>query len=469
MVASDASNTDLLYQGLGPTAQAISISKGMIQITDELDKRLHTPQEEYNRMQIPVDTSHSIQAGIQKAQGRRRTRQRWFISLIATSAALLIFTGCIRVSPAFASYIKQIPGMEGFVALIEHDSGIMDAVDHELFQPIRATDEHNGLAVTVDGVIADESRMILFYTVKGTEQQLRSLDRVDLRDDTGERLPVSYSYDHNHDKSSKEYSDYVDMLFPEGTTLPKTMSVQFYSSQEANAEHWEVTFPVDVSLTQGMKRSIPVGQTLTLDGQLIHIRKVILSPLRLQLDLEYDAGNSKEIFNFSQLELVDERGRSWQSDTALATENERSVYFESMYFTIPEQLILKASGITALDKNLLDVRIDPTSLDMEGGPDGLVYEGSKVVGQDLQVRFSLEPGGSAERLSTVSFSTVKDLEGTEYMIKQATGSFDQGTRSETVLTIENGANAHGPLLMKISSYPLQIDSPIQLDIPLIGN
>ena len=441
----------------------------MIQITDELDKRLHTPQEEYNRMQIPVETSHSIQEGIQKAQSRRRTRQRWFISLIATSAALLIFTGCIRVSPAFASYIKQLPGMEGFVALIRHDSGIMDAVDHELLQPIGATDEHDGLAVTVDGVIADESRMILFYTVKGTEQQLRSLDRVDLRDDTGERLPVSYSYDHNPDKTSKEYSDYVDMLFPAGTTLPKTMSVQFYSSQETNAERWEVTFPVDVSLTQGMKRSIPIGQTLSVDGQLIHIRKVILSPLRLQLDIEYDAGNSKEIFNFSQLELVDERGRSWKSDIALTKGNERSVYFESMYFTIPKQLMLKASGISALDKKLLDIRIDPTSLDMKGGPNELVYEGSQVTGQDLQVRFSLEPGELAEQLSTVSFSTVKDLDGTEYMITQATGSFDQGTRSETVLTIENGANAHGPLLMTISTYPLQIDSPIQLDIPLIGN
>lgn len=438
-------------------------------MTDELDKRLHTRQQEYNRMPIPAETSHSIQQGIQKAHSRRRTRQRWFISLIATSAALLIFTGCIRVSPAFASYIKQLPGMEGFVDLISHDSGIMDAVDHELLQTIGATDEHDGLAVTVDGVIADESRMILFYTVKGTEQQLRSLDRVDLRDDMGERLPVSYSYDHNQHKRSNEYSDYVDMLFPAGTTLPKTMSVQFYSSKDANAERWEITFPVDLSLTQGMKRSIPVGQTLSVDGQLIHIRKVVLSPLRLQLDMEYDAGNSKEIFNFTQLELVDERGRSWKSDTALTKGNVRSVFFESMYFTIPERLMLKASGISALDKELRDVRIDPTSLDMKGGPNGLIYEGSKVTGQDLQVRFSLEPGGPAERLSTVSFSTVKDMDGTEYMITQATGSFDQGTRSETVLTIENGANAHGPLLMTINSYPLQIHSPIQLDIPLIGN
>ena len=53
--------------------------------------------------------------------------------------------------------------------LIAHDRGLAEAVRNDYYQPIGASQTLDGVTLTVDGVIADESRLVLFYTITDPE------------------------------------------------------------------------------------------------------------------------------------------------------------------------------------------------------------------------------------------------------------------------------------------------------------
>lgn len=102
---------------------------------EALETRLQARKAEYDTMPVPdTATSRAVQAGIQQASRKRKTRLRWLTSSISAAALILLFTGCIRVSPAFASFVEQLPGMEGVVNLIRQDKGLMMAIDQSLLQ-----------------------------------------------------------------------------------------------------------------------------------------------------------------------------------------------------------------------------------------------------------------------------------------------------------------------------------------------
>lgn len=94
-----------------------------------------------------------------------------------------------------------------------------------------------------------------------------------------------------------------------------------------------------------------MNQTLTVDGQRIEVKEATLYPTRLVLDVNFDPKNTKKVFGLSDLQLVDEQGRAWRTDTSTGGD-ERSIYFESMYFSIPKKLTLQGSGFSGLDKRI---------------------------------------------------------------------------------------------------------------------
>ncbi|MEK4361552.1 DUF4179 domain-containing protein [Paenibacillus sp. FSL M8-0212] len=434
---------------------------------DALEERLNARKTEYETMPVPDAAYQAVQSGIRQAARKRKSRLRWYMSSISVAAFILLFTGCIRVSPAFASFVEQLPGMEGIVSMIRQDKGLMMAIDKSLLQQVGVTDEHDGASLTVEGIITDESRMVIFYTMKGMKDSEKFNYDIDLLDENGKDLPVAFSYASPKPASDKNvYEDMIDVIFTDGALPPEELSVVFKSRDTASAEEWKLTFPVDKNLTKGMKKVIPVNQTLTVDGQRIDVKQATLYPTRLVLDVNFDPKNTKKVFGLSDLQLVDEQGRAWRTDTSTGGD-ERSIYFESMYFSIPKKLTLQGSGFSGLDKKDLNLSLDLKSRQITGGPPGLKMVGSKVEGNDLIIDFSV--AGSMQGGFVLSFENVKDSEGKSYEIPGTSWSSGEGTDdSHTIVssTIENGAKLKGELKMNISTYPMKIKSPFSLEIPV---
>lgn len=205
----------------------------------------------------------------------------------------------------------------------------------------------------MEGIITDDSRMVIFYKMKGMKNTEKFDYDIDLLDGNGKDLPVGFGYSTIHfDSDDPVYENYIDVIFTDQAPPPDVLTVVFKSRDKANPGVWKVTMPVDKNLTKGMKEVIPVNETLVVDGQRIQVKQAIMYPTRLVLDVQIDPNNSKKIFGLSDLQLVDEQGRAWRTDTAIG-EDTRSIYFESMYFSKPKKLTLQGSGFSGLDKKSL--------------------------------------------------------------------------------------------------------------------
>ncbi|WFA82726.1 DUF4179 domain-containing protein [Paenibacillus amylolyticus] len=428
---------------------------------DTLEERLNARKTEYETMPVPDAAYQAVQSGIRQAARKRKSRLRWYMSSISAAAFILLFTGCIRVSPAFASFVEQLPGMEGIVSMIRQDKGLMMAIDKSLLQQVGVTDEHDGTSLTVEGIITDESRMVIFYTMKGMKDPKKFNYDIDLLDENGKKLPVAFSYSSlNPASESGIYEDKIDISFIESLP-PHELTVIFKERGMDLNNKWKVTFPVDHSLTKGMKKIIPVNQTMTVDEQRIHVKQAILYPTRLILDIEYDRNNTKTIFNIRDLHLVDEQGRAWRTDSSSISGSGSSVFFESMYFSTPKKLTLQGSGLSAVDKEELVISIDPSSGEIQGGPSSLKLLQSTVQGKNLILEFSIADAQNAT--SGLSFTNIEDSKGNPFDINEVGWS---PSVFEARVVIKNGAAAKGNLTMEIFSYPDQIRAPFSIEIPV---
>nr|WP_154892476.1 DUF4179 domain-containing protein [Paenibacillus xylanexedens] len=435
---------------------------------EDLEQRLHGRKTEYDTIAVPdAAVQQSVQTGIRQAARRRKSRVRWYMSSISAAAIILLFTGCIRVSPAFASFVEQWPGMEGIVSMIRQDKGLQMAIDQSLLQKVGITDEHDGASVTIDGIITDESRMVIFYTMKGMKDLEKGEYDIDLLDGNGKNLPVGFSYGSPRPTSNENvHENMIDVIFPDEVSPPDELSVVFKTRGKANPGEWKVTLPVDKNLTKGMKRVLPVNQTLTVDGQRINVKQATLYPTRLVLDVTFDPTNTKKVFGLSDLQLVDEQGRAWRTDTTMGGDDERSIYFESMYFSIPKKLTLQGSGLSGLDKDELDLSLDLESGTITGGPPTMKFMGSRIAGKDRILMFSVPDmeGGFA-----LGFTEIKDEAGKTYNVPTSSyrsGDGDSSGITTVHSTVENGAKIKGHLQMKLSTYPMKIKAPFSLEIPL---
>ncbi|PWW45420.1 MULTISPECIES: DUF4179 domain-containing protein [Paenibacillus] len=429
---------------------------------EALEQRLNDRKTEYDAMSVPDAAAYqAVQAGIRQAARKRKSRLRWVMSSISAAAIILVFTGCIRVSPAFASFVEQLPGMEGIVSMIRQDKGLMMAIDQSLLQKVGVTDEHDGASLTVEGIITDESRMVIFYTMKGMKDMEKGRYDIDLLDRDEKKLPVAFSYFSPTPASeSGIYEDKIDVSFTESLP-PQELTVVFKERGKEPNNKWKVTFPVDRSLTKDMKKIIPVNQTMTVDGQRIQVKQAVLYPTRLVLDIEYDRNNTKKIFGIRDLQLVDEQGRAWRTDSSSISGSGSSVFFESMYFSAPKKLTLQGSGLSAVDKDELVISIDPSSGEIQGGPSSLKFLKSTAQGKNLILEFSIADAQNAT--SGLSFTNIKDSKGNPFDINELGWS---PSVFEARVVIKNGAAAKGNLTMEIDSYPDQNRAPFSIEIPV---
>lgn len=74
----------------------------------------------------------------------------------------------IRVSPTIASHIAKIPGFEALVLAVGRDKGIKDIVDSDYYEEINVKQSKNGLSLTLQGVIADNTGLVLYYDADAT-------------------------------------------------------------------------------------------------------------------------------------------------------------------------------------------------------------------------------------------------------------------------------------------------------------
>ncbi|RKN85753.1 DUF4179 domain-containing protein [Paenibacillus ginsengarvi] len=461
-------------------------------------------------IRIPEQAESYIRAGIAEGRTRRRRdrRLRAIARLAAYGAAaflvlLIGLIGAIRLSPVLASGLSHIPLLQQLVEKVRADRSIQLAAQHDYVQHTSARAELDGIELTIDGIIADEWRVVLFYTVRFDETKYvdAQLGGFEFYDAQEERLTLDKRLPLIGRRTEAVWPPGADLM-REGSTIQGKSEYRFHTPQRLPARiklkagmsaepvqlgrsipllgEWIVELPVDQDKFYGERAVLPIEQTVTVGGQRIHFRQATLYPTVVQLDFEYDSANEKQIFGIDDWRLLDDTGQEWAQVKMdrFAPEyvsDEQTIYFESMYFETPRALTLSASRIRALEKQQRQISVDLTDKTLLRSPtdrlrlDAVDIVTSRFWPDAYELTFTMDkpdlPNNNAER--PIILWPDRDAAGNRILWSGGQSGTHDGISRFVMKTKDT--NLVSPLTFTIVDYGYdKIVEPFEVAIPLEG-
>ncbi|MEC0089670.1 DUF4179 domain-containing protein [Paenibacillus macquariensis] len=449
---------------------------------------------------IEAAITDGIRRGQMETTRRSKQRRRRFTGVILTTVLLFTCMFTIKVSPVFAAMVREIPGLNKFVDLINNntsDKGIQLALDNDFIQPVGVSDEHNGMKFTVQGIIADDSRMVVFYDIQLPDKDSSvELDDVSLTDTSGKKILASLSYNNSDERKQEDIREFgiqrgtIVVEITQGKSLPSAvlLKVVFKKSPLSNLDNvkrdmfagdgenlitkdndrgteFNVTIPIDREKFEGLQKEYIIGETIQIEGQSITFDKAVVSPLRISLYVDYDKENSKQIFGPGDIQLIDDQGTAWKSISgSMGSLKDRQILnFESPYFKVPKTLTIEGSWFRALNKDQMSVIIDTEKGQLLKTPDEkLDLQGIEIIDKYLQLDFSLKGLDPADYMGYSLFEgEFTDADGNKHQrenLKESTTSrfSDSGPIEQHNLQYMDNKTYKQPLTFTIFNYPAYI-------------
>lgn len=305
-------------------------------------------------MPAPDMLDAAIRRGMERARRRRRWRRRLAVS--ACMAVLAAFVTAVKLSPGFALAMSKIPVLSGLVWILEQDPGIRLALEHDYYQPLGLAAELDGYRLAVDGLVADEGRMVLFYTETGGR-----MGGVRLLDADGNGLVASISLaDPIPVGGSREETgprlNAIDVNMGTGRVIPDLVVLE---AEGPAGGLLRLDIPVDRNRFAGMTETYEVDAAVSVEGQRFTVQKAVLTPVRISVHIVPDPENEKRIFRFHDLRLRLDGGEEvgWFTANGPDEAGRFVFHFPSPYFRRPASISLVGEHLGALDRDDMAISI----------------------------------------------------------------------------------------------------------------
>lgn len=432
------------------------------------EEKLNDIRKQIEQQNIPNSKlDGAILQGMERAKREKRLKQKKRkkgIWTLAISAVLLItLVTSIRVSPAFASAVSSIPGLEKIVAMIQYDKGLTAAIENN-YQVIDASQTKDNVELTVDGVVLDESGMIVFYTVQseGNLQNAR-IGNVEIKNKEISSLSSSYGITQD-DKTTNEFSNRINFHFQEPTKLK---DLNFTLSMTIEHEGKDIVYTLPFTVPENVKPSIvyELNKEVEIEKQKFTLKKVTIHPLRVDVQISINPNNSKKILQFVDLRLEDENGEVWGSSLNGTIgrgigDLDQNIYLQSNYFEKPKELYLRINTLQAVNQNEAFVVVDTESKVLINAPkDGKIHlSDSSKSHLDLTLADVME-----DKLGfNFSIGTVKDANKKE--IRTPEVSMHQDLENSYLLIKFETTDYKNPLSVELNAYPNFIEGDIKIKL-----
>ncbi|MFS1512845.1 DUF5643 domain-containing protein [Chengkuizengella sp. SCS-71B] len=365
--------------------------------------------------------------------------------------------------------------------LIQLEKGLLTAVEHNFIQKIEKSDEQEGIIITIDSIIIDEAKMIVFYSMEGVKDYKRVFSNsVELLKTNGESYGAGSTYGspvHNDEQSNIIY-DRIDFYFideniPEDMILKLKLEVgDNLSESKELVSTWSIPFQVDKKQFENKNRFYLINQTAQIEEQSITFHELIIYPTRSELRVSFDDNNSKKIFGLEDLRITDNLGNVWGtvnrgfSGTYL-NENEHLLYLESNYFEYPKELFIDVSTIRALDKNAMQFQVELTQNDeIKTSNDNIELSSIKDSDEVLSLDFTITRSDSLllnKSMYTKIESDFIDASGKMYKV-ESTGDYVSDENTEKFLVNIPKLEYSYPLTFTLTDFPSTIDGEVRIKI-----
>ncbi|MGN4128164.1 DUF4179 domain-containing protein [Lysinibacillus sphaericus] len=400
--------------------------------------------------QVRMDMFHKVQ--------REKRAKKRIVSVAIASLFCLSLLFSIRVSPTIASHVAKIPGFEAIVSAVVRDKGIKDIVDNEYYEEINVTQSKKGLSLTLQGVIADNTGLVLFYDADASfDSPKLNLEEVQLFQ--GDEKFVSFG-SFQSTKNQKSISSSVEFDFLESFAYTSKDFKAVFHFNDKDKGNIEITVPFTLQNEIAKEEIFTLNRTVNVDGQKFTITQIRRSPLEMALDIEVDEANTMQILSFDDIEVVMQDGERRKSKHLPMSKNmsdgKFTLYLESNYFHDPESLKIIIGAVHAVPKGEDFIEVDFGTKEVLTKPDYFDWDIS-VTQQDVSVAIDRR----AESRFVLLTDAVKE-DGTSLAFKRGTFSQDEQYRIETT----QFEDYNGKAKIYINYFFNPIGENIELNIPL---
>lgn len=443
-----------------------------------------------DNIEVPGNIDDYVKKGIALGIKKKKARKVKFIANTAAAVLITLFVLSVRTSPAFASYMLKVPGLEYLVRFINYDKGLQSAVENDFIQSINSSVTHEGITFTIKDAVIDKSKALIFYSIENKTNKVIEIERVKLISENGdEHKEYSSSWVSSRGNENEESkASMIELNFTDATILQDKLNIEIrlrdedlvdLNNYEASkkksmlASSWNFEITIDKEKIKSMEKSYVLNQSITIEGQIINFKKITITPTRMALEVEYDENNSKKIFGFDDIVIVDEKGEEWGTimnglSATEKDENHKILYFQSNYFNTPKELYIKASTLRAIDKDKVDVAVDLENKKLLKAPDErLKLRQININEKETSIIFNLEQNEEFyNRFGNFMFSgSFKDSAGNKYNQLRCETWFDslEGTYNVNFV-IDNHEKLKGPIYLELYNYPEKIKGDIKVKI-----
>lgn len=337
-------------------------------------------KERYEKIDIPSELDLTIEKAINR--GKREKRSRILRPAAAAAVLIAAFIFTVNVSPAFAHYLENVPGLSYLVNLVKFDKGLTMAVENGCIQKIDKYAEDKGIKFTVDNVILDRKRMIISYTIESKDNYEGLIPHnVSVTGGNGEKISALLSYgspdNSSFDKDGKargiidiQYPGDSNETFPEEIVLNiKSFYEQPLTDQNLIEGNWSVDFKLDKVLISVSPKVINAQMEFTLGQMKFNVDYVKVYPTIIEMKVSADKGNSYRFTGFKDLYLEDEKGNRYTCHGSTFPDGETVLNFESNYYIDAKELYLNGSGVFLMPREdqYLVIDLDSKKVTEDGG------------------------------------------------------------------------------------------------------
>ncbi|WP_141433933.1 DUF4179 domain-containing protein [Bacillus sp. 03113] len=433
---------------------------------DKEKRELEKSRYIYNFLSISEEKADlAILEGIKRVKSRKKKKHLPIKMLLTASILIITFISSVNVSDTVADYVSNIPGIDKIIGLVRYDKGLLAAVENNYIQKIDATDEHDGIKVTLDSIIHDEKNLIFFYKYQADNEELKiSPENIKLLNNKGEPFPDEVLGQLK--TGNKDSLLEIRYRLTDREPLPKDLILSFQFSKNWDHQEgvWNIPFTLDEEKFAA-KKVLELNKTVEIEGQEITFKKVTLYPSLTAVDVLYNLQNSKQIFGINDLQLEDEKGQIWKSnhlEPIKVNKNEETIYLESNYFTNPKELHLRFNSIRALDKDEIWVTIDPINQKILKAPKDGKLSKVETRSDELYIQLEAKPYYFNKQL----FMYAEDMQGNIIGKNKPFGAgWSPGDDHITYKVPYSSEEAGtGPVKLELIDYPTTIQKEVKLKI-----
>lgn len=358
---------------------------------------------------------------------------------------------------------------------------LKEAAHHGLYQPINETVTQGGYRVTINGVLADRTEMVIFYTSVNLPGNVPIYPRdAKFLDTQGDYLNVGIDYSSTKPQpgtsTNVQHGEFI-LSFPKNEVPDQfNFSAKWGHKQASDEAHELIEFPIrlDSSKYAGLEQRIEVNRSATIGQYTFTVTEVLLNPLttRVYVQIKSTEENLYQGLIDPVLRITQEGSRRsipMHISTMRGDSGPLLIEFDSLYYSEWENLSFGASGMEEALGEDLELVLDTENQELISSPNDIVRLASVVPNEEfIDLYFELD---SISDQRVVRFELNEEfLDGNGEKHSLISGRSSYRSYQDTSLTVNYKLKPEDytqPLTFKLLSYP-GTDMNQPFEIPLLS-